>query len=548
MKPAASNDACGPALLVAQTSFLGDVVLTTPLVSALRRRLMPRRLALLVRPEAVPLVAGHPDIDQVLVDDKRGADRGALGWLGTARRLRAEGFEVAVSPHRSLRTALVLAAAGTPRPGRARGGAARRRARAARSRPAGGRGARLGVGDQALGAGGLRGRDRCPRGRGRALRRARRPGRGGARRGDRPPGRRPRHGARRAHGSRHPGRGRRPPGAPGCQRQRAHAHRDRARRPGGGGLLRHHTRARLRAVGSARGRGGGRSRLPPVRPPRRPALPARHRGLHAARRAGGRAGGGPRGARGRAGRSRARMTASLENVAAVVLASRGGACLASALDGVAWAGERIVLDPAGRLGAEPLPDGVRWAEEPAEAARAAWLLLVEEHEAVRPSLVAAIASGLEAPGARAYRIAQEVIAFGTTLRLRHAPVRLARRDGVRLRLRTGLTPELAAGGGRAPRLPERLVKNAVPTLAAAVDELDAQATTLAALLHARRVRPRAWHLVVPPLAASGRALVARGPAGGFWGRWTLAVLGGYRALVAHAQLWELRREEAARRR
>src|SRR5437667_450829 len=115
MKPAASHDARGPALLVVQTSFLGDVVLTTPLVSALRRRLVPRRLALLVRPEAVPLVAGHPDIDQVLVDDKRGADRGALGWLGTARRLRAEGFEVAVSPHRSLRTALVLAAAGIPR-------------------------------------------------------------------------------------------------------------------------------------------------------------------------------------------------------------------------------------------------------------------------------------------------------------------------------------------------------------------------------------------------------------------------------------------------
>src|SRR5213076_2605721 len=115
MKPAASHDARGPALLVVQTSFLGDVVLTTPLVSALRRRLVPRRLALLVRPEAVPLVAGHRDIDQVLVDDKRGADRGALGWLGTARRLRGEGFEVAVSPHRSLRTALVLAAAGIPR-------------------------------------------------------------------------------------------------------------------------------------------------------------------------------------------------------------------------------------------------------------------------------------------------------------------------------------------------------------------------------------------------------------------------------------------------
>ncbi len=241
------------------------------------------------------------------------------------------------------------------------------------------------------------------------------------------------------------------------------------------------------------------------------------------------------------------MTAPLESVAAVVLASRGGARLARALESVAWAGERIVLDPAGRLGAEPLPGGVRWGCDPAAAA-APWLLLVEEHETVQPPLAAAIAGAVEAPAARAYRIAQEVIAFGTTLRLRRAPVRLALRAGARLRLRTGLTPELVLEGARAPELPARLVTAGVPTLAAAVEELDAQAATLAALLHARRVRPRLWHLVVPPLAASGRALVARGPAGGFWGRWTLAVLGGYRALVAYAKLWELRREEAARRR
>ena len=60
----------GPALLVAQTSFLGDVVLTTPLLSALRAHLAPRRLAVVVRPEAAPLLTGHPDVDDVLVDDK----------------------------------------------------------------------------------------------------------------------------------------------------------------------------------------------------------------------------------------------------------------------------------------------------------------------------------------------------------------------------------------------------------------------------------------------------------------------------------------------
>src|SRR5262245_64007454 len=104
----------GPALLVAQTSFLGDVVLTTPLLTTLRERLAPRRLAVLVRPEAAPLLAGHPDVDQVLVDDKRGADRGLAGLVRTAHRLRRERFDLVVSPHRSLRTALVLAAARIP--------------------------------------------------------------------------------------------------------------------------------------------------------------------------------------------------------------------------------------------------------------------------------------------------------------------------------------------------------------------------------------------------------------------------------------------------
>src|SRR5215470_8021364 len=115
MRPAVSSEDAGPAVLVVQTSFLGDVVLTTPLLTALRRRLAPRRLAVLLRPEAAPLLDGHPDVDQIIIDDKRGADAGIAGLLRTARRLRRERFDVAVSPHRSLRTAIVLAAAGIPR-------------------------------------------------------------------------------------------------------------------------------------------------------------------------------------------------------------------------------------------------------------------------------------------------------------------------------------------------------------------------------------------------------------------------------------------------
>lgn len=114
-RPASTDGAPGPAVVVPQTSFLGDVVLTTPLVSALREVLRPRRLAVVVRPEARALVDGHPDVDDVLVDDKYGRDRGVAGLVGMARRLARERFDLAVVPHRSLRTALVTALAGVPR-------------------------------------------------------------------------------------------------------------------------------------------------------------------------------------------------------------------------------------------------------------------------------------------------------------------------------------------------------------------------------------------------------------------------------------------------
>jgi heptosyltransferase-2 len=104
----------GRHVVVVQTGFLGDVVLTTPLVSAVRRVLAPRRLSVVVRPEARGLVENHPSVDAVIVDDKRGRDRGARGLARVARRLRAAGVDLAVSPHKSLRTAVLLAAAGVP--------------------------------------------------------------------------------------------------------------------------------------------------------------------------------------------------------------------------------------------------------------------------------------------------------------------------------------------------------------------------------------------------------------------------------------------------
>ena len=101
-------------LLLAQTSFLGDVVLTTPLWRALRDALPASDVWWLVRPDAAPIVAPLVGVERVLTFDKRGGDGGLGGITRVAGRLRALDFDVAIAVQRSLRTALTLALAGIP--------------------------------------------------------------------------------------------------------------------------------------------------------------------------------------------------------------------------------------------------------------------------------------------------------------------------------------------------------------------------------------------------------------------------------------------------
>jgi hypothetical protein len=234
-------------------------------------------------------------------------------------------------------------------------------------------------------------------------------------------------------------------------------------------------------------------------------------------------------------------------VAAVVLASRGGAPLGRALASVAWAGERMVLDPATRLVREPLPRGVRLhagTAEPSELTTAPWVLLLAEEEIASPEVAAAIAAVVEAPRARsAYRIPVVVEGFGATLTPPRPPIRLARRSQARLRIGRGLAVALGPPTGRAGRLAPPLIVRAAERWSDAVDDLDAQATTLAALLAEHRRRPRLWDLALGSLGAGARALIARPARQPASARWFLAVLAGYRAAVAYAKLWERSRME-----
>ena len=94
-----------PTVLVIQTAFLGDVILTTPLLSVLAERFGP--VDVVTTPSAASLLDNHPAVDSVLRYDKHGADRGWKAFMRMGRQLRTRGYERVYLPHRSLRSALL---------------------------------------------------------------------------------------------------------------------------------------------------------------------------------------------------------------------------------------------------------------------------------------------------------------------------------------------------------------------------------------------------------------------------------------------------------
>lgn len=71
--------------LIIQTSFLGDTVLTTPLVAELARR---GPVDVVTTRASAPLLAHDPNVRRVITFDKSGADRGAAGLARAAHRIR----------------------------------------------------------------------------------------------------------------------------------------------------------------------------------------------------------------------------------------------------------------------------------------------------------------------------------------------------------------------------------------------------------------------------------------------------------------------------
>ena len=96
------------------TNWIGDVVMISPALAAMRRRYPSARIEAVAIPQVAECLRGNPAVDEVILFDRRGRDSGARGLWRVASLLRARRYDMAVLFQKAIGAALMARLAGVP--------------------------------------------------------------------------------------------------------------------------------------------------------------------------------------------------------------------------------------------------------------------------------------------------------------------------------------------------------------------------------------------------------------------------------------------------
>lgn len=94
-------------VLVIQTAFLGDIVLTIPLIKTLRKYKPNIELFFLTTPVGKSLLENQHITDRIIVYDKKGVDKGNRSLSNKIKEIRTYNIDTVISPHRSFRSGII---------------------------------------------------------------------------------------------------------------------------------------------------------------------------------------------------------------------------------------------------------------------------------------------------------------------------------------------------------------------------------------------------------------------------------------------------------
>lgn len=102
-------------ILIRCPNWVGDLVMATPAIKAIRKRFHQSHVVLLVKSYGKKVIEDFPYCDEILEYDDKDKDQGVVGLFSWGMRLRRENFDLAVIFPNSFRSALIAFLAGVKR-------------------------------------------------------------------------------------------------------------------------------------------------------------------------------------------------------------------------------------------------------------------------------------------------------------------------------------------------------------------------------------------------------------------------------------------------
>lgn len=102
-------------ILIVRTDRIGDVLLSTPVIKAVRDKFPQAYISMMVAPQARDIVSGNPYLDEVIIYDKDGKHKNSFSSLKFSRRLKKRKFDLAIILHPANRAHLLTFLAKIPK-------------------------------------------------------------------------------------------------------------------------------------------------------------------------------------------------------------------------------------------------------------------------------------------------------------------------------------------------------------------------------------------------------------------------------------------------
>lgn len=101
-------------ILIIHTAFIGDIVLSTPLIKKLRDTYPKAEITYLTTPVGASILRNNPYLTHIIEYDKRGEHKGIKGFWAIAKKLKVEAYNMVITPHRYLRSSFLTFLTGAP--------------------------------------------------------------------------------------------------------------------------------------------------------------------------------------------------------------------------------------------------------------------------------------------------------------------------------------------------------------------------------------------------------------------------------------------------